>query len=89
MNRLPRAISGRWLVTISSFTCVQRLCLNSFSRLKLFCVAPPEWRTQLQRSFASDSSRLYEPRVLLLLFGLLPTQDLIDLAQDEDCPPMI
>src|SRR5713101_1632054 len=33
--------------------------------------------------------QLHKPRVLLLLFGLLPAQDLIDLAQDEDRPPTI
>src|SRR6266849_10249653 len=33
--------------------------------------------------------QLHKPRVLLLLFALLPTQDLIDLAQDEDRSPTI
>src|SRR6266852_3423601 len=32
---------------------------------------------------------LHKPRVLLLLFALLPAQDLIDLAEDEDRPPTI
>src|SRR5713101_6964404 len=33
--------------------------------------------------------QLHKPRVLLLLFALLPAQDLIDLAEDEDRPPTI
>src|SRR6266446_619606 len=33
--------------------------------------------------------QLHKSRVLLQLFVLLPTQDLIDLAQDEDRPPAI
>src|SRR6266852_5940499 len=40
-------------------------------------------------NLAQALPQLHKPRVLLLLFGLLPAQDLIDLAQDEDCPPTI
>src|SRR6266850_3182962 len=40
-------------------------------------------------NLAQALPQLHKPRVLLLLFGLLPTQDLIDLAQDEDRPPTI
>src|SRR6266404_2983181 len=40
-------------------------------------------------NLAQALPQLHKPRVLLLLFCVLPTQDLIDLAQDEDRSPTI